>query len=114
MRVTLAHLWHDQAGGVLTAEYILIATLTVIGTVTGLSELATALNFELNDLSNSVGALNQSYSFVGFQAFGTSDSVRTASTSGSFWVDRTDVCDTNESLELACDFPAGASEIRLP
>ena len=49
----------------ITTEWVFIATLLVLGLVTGLSALSSAINGELLDLANAISSLNQSYSFGG-------------------------------------------------
>lgn len=56
-------LLRDEAGFVLSAELILIATITVIGLVVGLSEVSSAVNNELGDLGNAFNSLNTSYRY---------------------------------------------------
>jgi len=60
-------LWHDEAGAVLTAELVIILTLVVLALVVGLSELASAINCELFDISYAIRGLNQSYAVSGFR-----------------------------------------------
>ena len=61
-------LFRDEAGAVISAELVLVLTILVIGVIVGLSEVAVAVNTELNDVSNAIGALDQSYFFTGFHA----------------------------------------------
>ncbi|HUQ70340.1 MAG TPA: hypothetical protein VM165_12495, partial [Planctomycetaceae bacterium] len=80
-------LWNDEAGVVISAELVLVLTVTVLAMVVGLSEVAVAVNTELNDLSNAFGALDQSFFFCGFHA---GDYCKTKSfTSGSTFQDQT-------------------------
>ena len=58
-------LLHDEAGFIVSAELVLISTITVIGMVVGLSEVAIGVNNELEDVGSAFGALNQSYHFAG-------------------------------------------------
>jgi Flp pilus assembly pilin Flp len=51
-------LGRDEAGFILSAELVLIATIIVIGLVVGLSEISTAVNGELFDIARSYGSLN--------------------------------------------------------
>lgn len=60
-----AHLMNDDAGFVVSAELVLIATIAVISLVVGLSEISLAVNNELEDVGSAIGALNQTYSFQG-------------------------------------------------
>jgi hypothetical protein len=51
-------LGRDEAGFILSAELVLIATIIVIGLVVGLSEISSAVNAELFDVARSYGSLN--------------------------------------------------------
>ncbi|MDZ4687831.1 MAG: hypothetical protein SH850_22390 [Planctomycetaceae bacterium] len=99
-------LWNDDAGVVISAELVLVLTVTVLAMVVGLSEVAVAVNTELNDLSNAFGALNQSFSFTGFHS---EDNCKVKSfVYGSSFHDKTDDCDRNGSCDLVC----GESSVR--
>jgi len=58
-------LWNDDAGFIVSAELILVATIGVLATVVGLSEVAIGLNEELEDVGSAFGAVNQTYHFQG-------------------------------------------------
>ena len=64
----LNNLWIDENGAIVSIEMVLIITIAVLALIVGWSEVAVAVNTELNDISNAVGALNQSYFFSGFAA----------------------------------------------
>ncbi len=99
----LKNLWIDEAGVIVSAELALVLTIGVLAMVVGLSEVAVAVNTELNDISNAIGALNQSYSATGFVA---KDGYKTkSSVAGSGFSDGRDDCDRNTS----CDLVGGAS-----
>ena len=53
------HLKRDEAGFILSAELVLIATIIVIGLVVGLSEISSAVNAELFDVARSYGSLGE-------------------------------------------------------
>jgi len=91
----LNKLWNDEAGLIVSAELTLVLTIGVLAMVVGLSEVAVAVNTELNDISNAFGGLNQSYAFTGFHAFGNCK-IKSA-VSGSSFVDSIDDCDKNFS-----------------
>lgn len=62
----------DEAGLIVSAEMIVILTVTVLGMVVGLSNLQTAITGEFADLSLAFQSLNQSYrtpSFYGCWKF---------------------------------------------
>ena len=48
----LNQLWNDEAGFVISAELVLVLTIAVLAMIVGLSEVAVAVNTELNDISN--------------------------------------------------------------
>ena len=58
-------LFRDEAGFVVSAELVLVATICVLGLVVGLSELSIGVNEELEDLGAAVGSANQSYTWNG-------------------------------------------------
>lgn len=100
----LKALLNDEAGFIISAELILIATILVIGLIVGLSEVQHAVVSELNDVSEAIGCLNQSYLFTGFSKRKTQNGGFAAVTSGSAYSDGVDECDNNE-CDLACDAP---------
>ncbi len=101
----LKTLWNDESGVIISAELALVLTIVVLAMVVGLSEVAVAVNTELNDISNAFGALNQSYAYTGFCA---RDSYKMKShVSGSSFTDGVDDCDKNTT----CDLVGGASSV---
>lgn len=98
----LLNLMNDESGVIISAELILVLTLAVLAMVVGLSEVAIAVNNELNDLSNAFGALNQTYAFTGFRKFGFK---MTSYFSGTCFYDMIDDCDFNSSCDLVCSGP---------
>ena len=104
----MKNFWLDQNGAVVSIELILIITIAVLALIVGWSEVAVAVNTELNDISNAVGALNQSYAFSGFQ--GTGGHKIKSSYGGSSFNDRVDDCDTNMSCDLVCGIHHTSSE----
>jgi hypothetical protein len=90
----------DQNGAIVSIEMILIITIAVLALIVGWSEVAVAVNTELNDISNAVGALNQSFMFVGFSA--CSPHKLKSAFGGSSFHDNVDDCDTNGSTDLVC------------
>ena len=81
MKRTVSNLWSDESGFVVTAELVIIATVVVLGLITGLSSVQSAIVFELNDVARAFCSLNQSFITPGF--FGC----RGASTFGGGFVD---------------------------
>jgi hypothetical protein len=99
----LKKLWNDEAGVIISAELVLVLTVAVLATVVGLSEVAVAVNTELNDISNAFGSINQSFHYTGFQA--SSHGKQKSSVAGGCFVDAVDDCDTNTT----CDLVSGAA-----
>ncbi len=106
----LRKLFNDESGVIISAELALVLTIAVLAMVVGLSEVAVAVNTELNDLSNAIGSLNQTYSHTGFKA-GSDDKAKSR-VAGSRFVDDTDDCDLNSSCELVCGTVSIASEAK--
>jgi Flp pilus assembly pilin Flp len=92
-------LYKDECGVIVSAEMVLILTIVVLGVIVGLSEVAKAVNTELNDISNAIGALNQSYGFTGFHSRKWKCSSFFA---GSTFIDAVDDCDFNTSCDIVC------------
>jgi len=97
---TLQAIYNDEAGFVISAELVLVLTIAVLAMIVGLSEVAVAVNTELNDVSNAIGALNQSFEFTGFHA--NSACKLKSNFVGSRFVDHIDDCDCNTSCDLVC------------
>jgi hypothetical protein len=95
-----AALLKDEAGFIVSAELVLVATISVLSLVVGLCEIAHAANEELNDVSEAIGSLNQSFQFGGFRSK-KCDCVD-CFVAGSKFRDSVDDCDRNE-----CDISCG-------
>jgi hypothetical protein len=84
-------LWSDESGLVLSAELIIIVTVTVLGLVVGLAQVQSAVVSELRDTAAAVASLDQSFGFTGFRGcwkFNTA----TSWTAGSTFIDVFDTC----------------------
>ncbi|KAA0133555.1 MULTISPECIES: hypothetical protein [Gimesia] len=99
--------WNDEAGFVISAELVLVLTIAVLAMIVGLSEVAVAVNTELNDISNAIGALNQSYAYTGFAGTGSGGGKSKSFYAGSTFSDATDDCDLNTT----CDLVTGAGAV---
>ena len=88
-------LMNDEAGFLVSAELVLIFTLVFCGVAVGMSVVRDALVQELGDVSEAIGALNQSYSWRGIDPV---DSVggSHATCAGSGFEDQKDDCDCDE------------------
>lgn len=65
MNALLNKLIHDEAGFIVSAELVMIATLGVLAMAVGLSEVAWNINNELQDVGRAFGSMNQSFSAYG-------------------------------------------------
>ena len=87
-------LLHDEAGFIVSAELVLIATILVLGLVVGLSEVAWGVNQELEDVGSAFGSVNQSFSYNGVRG-------HKGAAAGSYFNDGRDYCDGQ--WDLSCD-----------
>jgi Flp pilus assembly pilin Flp len=95
--MTLAKkMWNDEAGYIVSAELILVATIGVLAMVVGLSEVSIGINEELEDIGSAFGAINQSYCYFG--ATGHKGHV-----AGSAFRDKIDQCDS--ACDIVCNTP---------
>jgi hypothetical protein len=99
---------NDESGVIISAELVLVLTIAVLAMVVGLSEVAVAINTELNDVSNAIGALNQTYSVTGYRGWGGWK--LKSFVAGTSWFDFPDDCDFNSSCDLVCGAGFGAGE----
>jgi len=84
----LKQLWNDEAGVIISAELVLIATVLVLGMLVGLVTVRDAVVQELGDIAVAIGAINQSFSFSAIRG-------HHSSTAGSVFVDLSDSCDNS-------------------
>jgi hypothetical protein len=81
----LRRLWTDDAGFVVSAELVLVATILVIGMLVGLVSVRDQVIQELADFAAAITQMNQSYSFSGITG-------HTSSNAGSVFNDEADFC----------------------
>ena len=98
----LRQLFADESGVIISAELVLVLTIAVLAMIVGLSEVAVAVNTELNDVSNAIGALNQSYAYTGFVSFGVNGKLKSRYSATTFIDNGPDDCDTNSTCDLVC------------
>lgn len=84
-------LWRDEAGAVLSAEVVTVGTVAVLGSITGLSIAANAVDGEMKDFAYAIRSLDQSYAINGHRSCG-------AYTAGSCFTQR----DVQESIAELC------------
>lgn len=83
---------NDEAGFIVSAELVLVASIAVLGMVVGLSEVALNVNEELEDVGSAFGAMNQTYclkGILGHQGY----------SSGTEFRDNTDFCDNTGDIQ---------------
>lgn len=92
-------LWRDERGAVLSAEVVTVGTVAVLGSITGLSVAANAVDGELKEFGYAIRSLDQSYAFNGHRSCG-------AYTAGSCFTQR----DVQESIQELCADAAAPHE----
>jgi uncharacterized membrane protein YkgB len=60
-----SRLWTDEAGFIISAELVLVATIVVIGLIIGLVMVRNQVVQELADVAQAIGSLSQTYCFPG-------------------------------------------------
>ncbi|HEX7681546.1 MAG TPA: hypothetical protein VF713_25695 [Thermoanaerobaculia bacterium] len=83
-----------QAGFIVTIELLLLATICVIGLIVGMTNVRDSVLAELSDVSESIGALNQSYSVTA-----VSNAAGTAATAGSIFTDGKDTASLGHAID---------------
>lgn len=87
-------LWSDDTGVVISAELVLVLTITTSACLVGLNEVSTGVIHELADISNSFGSLDQSWQYLGMISRDAATSKIKSRTTGGVFVDRQDECDS--------------------
>ena len=100
----LQRLWADEAGFIVSAELVLVATMLVIGMIVGLTVLRNQVVQELGDLGAALGMISQGYEYTGVQK--VTGGTTFAQTDGSGWDDLLDECQ-NTGLNPGGDVSGG-------
>ncbi len=58
MRKLLRRLWHDDCGALIATEWVFVATIMVLGAITGLVAVRQAILSELTKFADAVTSLN--------------------------------------------------------
>lgn len=85
-------LMNDEAGFIVSAELVLIATVGVLAMVVGLSEVALNINNELEDVGSAFGSINQSFMSRGSRGHG-------GGSEGGRFKDNSDFCDRSGDIQ---------------
>lgn len=89
-------LWKDDAGFVVSAELVLVATIVVIGMIVGLTSVRDGVTSELSDVAGAIQNLNQGYAIYGVVG-------HASATNGSDFADNFDFCDDDNDPVNAAD-----------
>ncbi|MDB5339815.1 MAG: hypothetical protein JWN70_5434 [Planctomycetaceae bacterium] len=92
--------YNDEQGAIVSIELVLIITIAVLALIVGWSEVAVAVNTELNDISNGVGSLNQSLFATCFGVGANGNGKFKSVYAGQWWDDFADDCDANTTCDL--------------
>jgi len=87
----LRRLWKEEAGAIVSAEIMLIASILVIGVIVGLKSVRDSVVTELADVAQALANVDQSYSY-------SATSGHHAFTAGGFFSDLPDFCDLADPL----------------
>ena len=102
----LKQFWMDDNGAIVSIEMVLIITIAVLALIVGWSEVAVAINSELDDISNAVGKFDQSYGYVGYGSLKNDGSYK-AYYRGAQFIDAPDDCDScSGTSTIVCNVPA--------
>lgn len=103
----LRNLFQDQSGLVVSAELVLVLTITVLAMVVGLHAVAKSVAMELNDLAGAFGTIDQTFTFNGLVKTGGGASVNAfndglsahAAVRGAGFRDGLDRCDCTPIIQ---------------
>ena len=101
---TIRKLWNDEAGFIVSAELVLVATILVIGMIVGLVSVRNQVVQELVDVGQAIGNLSQSYGYGGIHKWCM------AFTDGCYYNDKIDFCQENAAQTPGFE-PGGISII---
>ena len=82
----MQRLWREEAGAIITAEIMLIASILVLGCIVGLKSVRDAVVTELADVAQALSNVDQSFWFSGTAG-------HHAYTAGGIFFDFADFCD---------------------
>jgi hypothetical protein len=82
----IRRLWNEEAGAIVSAEIMLVASILVIGVIVGLKSVRDSVVTELADVAQALSNVDQSYSY-------SATSGHHAFTAGGAFSDLPDFCD---------------------
>ena len=86
----MRNLWKDEAGFIISAELVLVATIVVIGLIVGLVSLRNQVVQELVDVGQAIGSISQSFAYAGVAKHGV------AWSDGCAYLDKVDFCQADQ------------------
>jgi uncharacterized membrane protein YkgB len=107
-----ARLWDDEAGFIISAELVLVATIVVIGLIVGLVMVRNQVVQELADVAQAIGSLSQTYCFPGIWVKHHC-SQPVALTDGACFNDVKDYCQTGW-WQCSGEWAAGITQTWMP
>ncbi len=84
----MSRFWNEQDGAIISAEFILVATILVLGVIVGLKSVRDSVVSELADVAQAIANVDQSYTYSAVTG-------HAAATGGAVFQDLSDFCDTN-------------------
>lgn len=87
----LNQLMNEEAGFIISAELVLVASIAVLAMIVGLSEVSLNVSEELEDVGSAFGSISQNYHINGICG-------HQASIFGSCFRDMIDFCDNNNDI----------------
>lgn len=94
-------LYRDESGFVVSAELILILTMFICAVAVGFGVVKDAIATELNDISDAIGVVDQSYTVSGHQAPSGEDGQFHGTCAAFGFQDRQDECDCQPIIIIA-------------
>lgn len=91
MHALFTNLMNDEAGFIISAELVLVASIAVLAMIVGLSEVAMNVTQELEDVGSAIGSINQSFHVNGVCG-------HMAHVGGSSFNDSVDFCDNQGDI----------------
>jgi Flp pilus assembly pilin Flp len=105
MKTLFQRLWKDDCGALIATEWVFVATILVLGIITGLIAVRQAVISELTEFANAVMALDQSFSFAGQSNCLSSTAGSAATDPGPSLINESSVASTTLSVitQVPCD-----------
>jgi hypothetical protein len=108
----LRRLWRDERGAINSTDIVLITTILILGSIVGLVVLRNQVVQELGDIATAVGALNQSYEYIGDTqtiTTGTGTSLMTVTVGTVTGSSYDDLPDVGDGADVDGEEPGGIS-----